>query len=59
MLERLFLQAERFALAEDRRRARRDPGECPSRGSVLSTCFITAALSVIDKKDVGSNPRRL
>nr|XP_019966473.1 PREDICTED: glioma tumor suppressor candidate region gene 1 protein-like [Paralichthys olivaceus] len=25
MLERLFLQAERFALAEDRRRARRDP----------------------------------
>jgi len=27
MLERLFLQAERFALGEDRRRARRDPGE--------------------------------
>lgn len=25
MLERLFLQAERYALAEDRRRARRDP----------------------------------
>uniref|UniRef100_A0A8C7Z6F3 Si:ch211-168d23.3 n=1 Tax=Oryzias sinensis TaxID=183150 RepID=A0A8C7Z6F3_9TELE len=25
MLERLFLQAERFSLAEDRRRARRDP----------------------------------
>ncbi|XP_076002744.1 BRD4-interacting chromatin-remodeling complex-associated protein [Genypterus blacodes] len=25
MLERLFLQAERFALAEDRRKARRDP----------------------------------
>lgn len=31
MLERLFLQAERYALAEDRRRARRDPGQCPSR----------------------------
>lgn len=27
MLERLFLQAERFSLGEDRRRARRDPGE--------------------------------
>lgn len=31
MLERLFLQAERYALAEDRRRARRDPGQCHSR----------------------------
>lgn len=31
MLERLFLQAERCALAEDRRRVRRDPGERPSR----------------------------
>lgn len=28
MLERLFLQAERYALAEDRRRVRRDPGQC-------------------------------
>lgn len=31
MLERLFLQAERYALAEDRQRARRDPGQCHSR----------------------------
>lgn len=31
MLERLFLQAERCALAEDRRRVRRDPGQCPDR----------------------------
>lgn len=31
MLERLFLQAERFSLAEDRRRARRDPGQQPNR----------------------------
>ncbi|XP_034015828.1 BRD4-interacting chromatin-remodeling complex-associated protein isoform X2 [Thalassophryne amazonica] len=28
MLERLFLQAERYTLAEDRRRARRDPELC-------------------------------
>lgn len=28
MLERLFLQAERCALVEDRRRLRRDPGQC-------------------------------
>lgn len=28
MLERLFLQAERCALVEDRRRVRRDPGQC-------------------------------
>lgn len=28
MLERLFLQAERCALVEDRRRVRKDPGQC-------------------------------
>lgn len=43
MLERLFLQAERYTLAEDRRRARRDPGEqqppCSlSGGLVFSFC---------------------
>ncbi|XP_042565700.1 BRD4-interacting chromatin-remodeling complex-associated protein-like isoform X2 [Clupea harengus] len=27
MLERLFLQSERFALGEERRKARRDPGD--------------------------------
>lgn len=32
MLERLFLQAERFSLGEDRRRVRREPGQSPQRG---------------------------
>lgn len=47
MLERLFLQAERCALAEDRRRVRRDPGERPSgkrKPSASSSSLLHACL---------------
>lgn len=58
MLERLFLQAERYALAEDRRRARRDPGECPSRRKQSSPHSLLHGASVwFAKKDTVSFPK--
>lgn len=52
MLERLFLQAERCALVEDRRRARRDPGQCPRGRGTRGGRFARVKLS----RNVSSRP---
>lgn len=51
MLERLFLQAERCALVEDRRRVRRDPGQCRHTPGVFLRFSCTQVIKVIRIED--------
>lgn len=57
MLERLFLQAERCALADDRRRVRRDPGQCHPSSPPTLLCVCVLKCVFFAKKDAVSNPK--